>query len=193
MTEYPGNSPADTARLLDAISFAAHRHRFQKRKDREASPYINHPIDAAELLARGGGVTDMVTLLAAVLHDTVEDTQTTPEEIEARFGPDVRGVVEEVTDDKSLLKEERKRLQVEHTPTLSSRAKLVKLVDKISNVIDVTHHPPADWPLERRVAYLDWSAAVVAGCAGVNPALERYFADVQRDGRAELGRFGGSP
>jgi guanosine-3',5'-bis(diphosphate) 3'-pyrophosphohydrolase len=168
------------------LHFAADKHRFQRRKDPEASPYINHPIAAAELLARVGGVTDAVTLLAAVLHDTVEDTQTTPAELEARFGGEVRAVVEEVTDDKTLPREERKRRQIEHAPQLSERAKLVKLADKICNVLDVTYRPPERWTLERRRAYLDWSAAVVAGCQGVNAELERYFAEVLAQGRARL-------
>jgi guanosine-3',5'-bis(diphosphate) 3'-pyrophosphohydrolase len=176
----------ETALLLDGLHFAADKHRFQRRKDPEASPYINHPIEAADLLARVGGVTDVVTLVAAVLHDTVEDTETTPAELEARFGADVRAVVEEVTDDKTLPKEERKHLQIEHAPHLSDRAKAVKVADKICNVLDVTLKPPADWTLERRRAYLDWSASVVAGCRGVNEALERHFAEVLAQGKARL-------
>ena len=140
----------------------------------------------AELLARVGGVTDPVVLLAAVLHDTVEDTTTTAAELEERFGAEVRAVVEEVTDDKALPKEERKRRQIEHAPQLSPRAKQVKLADKICNVRDVTYSPPAEWPPDRRRAYLDWSAAVVEGCAGVNPPLEEYFAKVLAEGRARL-------
>jgi guanosine-3',5'-bis(diphosphate) 3'-pyrophosphohydrolase len=109
-------------------------------------------------------VTDRVTLLAAVLHDTLEDTETTPAELGARFGTEVRAMVKEVSDDKRLPKQVRKRLQVEHAPSLSKRAKLIKLADKTCNVLDVTHHPPGDWSLDRRREYLDWSAAVVAGC-----------------------------
>ena len=131
-------------------------------------------------------MTDSVTLLAAVLHDTVEDTETTPAELEARFGAEVRAVVEEVTDDKRLPSEERKRRQVEHAPHLSNRAKLVKLADKTCNALDVTHHPPAKWTLERRRQYLDWSADVVAGCRGTNAAMERYFDEVLAQGRALL-------
>lgn len=176
----------EIALLLDALHFAADKHRFQRRKDPQASPYINHPIAAAELLARVGGVTDAVTLLAALLHDTVEDTETTPADLEERFGAEVRAVVAEVTDDKKLPKEERKRLQIEHAPHLSARAKLVKLADKICNVLDVTHHPPRDWTLKRRHEYLEWSAAVVAGCKGTNAELERHFAEVLAQGRARL-------
>jgi (p)ppGpp synthase/HD superfamily hydrolase len=125
-------------------------------------------------------------LLAAVLHDTVEDTETTPAELEARFGAEVRSVVEEVTDDKTLPKETRKRLQIEHAPHLSRRAKLVKLADKICNVLDVTHHPPKDWTLDRRREYLNWSEAVVEGCQGVNAAMEQHFKAVLTEGRARL-------
>jgi guanosine-3',5'-bis(diphosphate) 3'-pyrophosphohydrolase len=176
----------DTAFLLDALRFAADKHRFQRRKDPEASPYINHPIAVADLVARVGGVTDLATLLAAVLHDTVEDTETTPTELEAHFGPEVRTVVEEVTDDKTLPKLERKRRQVEHAASLSTRAKLVKLADKICNVLDVIHRPPSGWTVARRRDYLEWSAAVVTGCRGANASLERYFDEVLALGRDRL-------
>ena len=134
----------DTANLLKAIEFASRKHSTQRRKDQDASPYINHPIAVTHLLADTGGVTDLVTLIAAVLHDTIEDTQTTAEELEAQFGRTVRKVVEEVTDDKSLEKADRKQRQIDHTPNLSTRAKLIKLADKIANVQDVTDAPPTN-------------------------------------------------
>src|SRR6185436_14890407 len=107
------------AAILKALHFAADKHRDQRRKDEEASPYINHPIEVAEMLARVGGVTDLVTLQGAILHDTIEDTNTTPEELEVHFGREVRDVVLEVTDDKTLEKMERKRLQIEHAAHIS--------------------------------------------------------------------------
>ncbi len=175
------------AGLLRAIHFAADKHREQRRKGSDASPYVNHPIQVAELLARVGGVRDLVLLQAAVLHDTVEDTETTLDELEREFGPSVRAVVAEVTDDKSLPKQERKRLQVEHAPHLSAEARQLKLADKICNVGDVAHDPPADWKLERRIAYLDWTEKVAAGCRGVNEALEREYDGVLREARERLG------
>ena len=161
--------------LLQAIAFAADKHRRQRRKDAEASPYINHPIAVATVLASEGDVSDEATLLAAVLHDTVEDTQTTFVELEERFGSEVAGLVRELTDDKSLEKGERKRLQIEHARESSIRAKQVKIADKICNVRDITVSPPADWPLQRRREYLTWSEKVVAGCRGVNPKLDHAF------------------
>jgi (p)ppGpp synthase/HD superfamily hydrolase len=177
---------ADTANLLKALEFASRKHSHQRRKGRDASPYINHPIAVAHLLADTGGITDLVTLMAAVLHDTIEDTKTTAEELEAQFGRTVRKLVEELTDDKNIDKLVRKRLQVEHAPRLSRRAKAIKLADKIANVRDVTDAPPADWDLARRVAYLDWTKEVVAGCRGTNPALERLYDQVLAQGRARL-------
>jgi (p)ppGpp synthase/HD superfamily hydrolase len=177
---------ADTANLLKAIEFASRRHSTQRRKDKDASPYINHPIAVTHLLADRGGVTDLVTLMAAVLHDTIEDTKTTAEELEAQFGPTVRKVVEEVTDDKSLEKTERKRLQVDHVSHLSSRAKAIKLADKIANVQDVTDAPPAKWDLARRIDYLDWTEKVVAGCWGTNTQLEKLYDEVLKRGRAKF-------
>jgi guanosine-3',5'-bis(diphosphate) 3'-pyrophosphohydrolase len=165
----------DHARLLQALQFSAQRHRHQRRKDKLASPYINHPIEVATVLATVGGVQDLTTLIAAVLHDTIEDTGTTPDELEDRFGREVRLLVEEMTDDKRLPKLERKRLQIVHARGASHRAKLIKLGDKICNVRDVTHAPPADWGIERRREYLDWTEQVVAGCRGANGPLEAYY------------------
>ena len=128
--------------LLQAVNFAADKHRDQRRKKVETSPYINHPIQVAELLARIGEVDDLTVLMAAVLHDTVEDTETTLEELDNMFGPDVRDLVAEVTDDKSLQKAERKKEQIKHTATMTDRAKLIKLADKTCNVRDVAQSPP---------------------------------------------------
>jgi len=176
--------------LLSALHFAAGRHRDQRRKGAEGSPYINHLIEVAEILAREGAVRDPVTLQAAVLHDTLEDTHTTPEELEARFGPEVRRVVEEVTDDKRLPKQERKRLQVEHAPGLSERARLVKIADKISNARSVAVTPPADWPLDRRREYLRWTERVVAGCRGCSAPLEALYDRVLAEAHRALDREG---
>jgi methylenetetrahydrofolate reductase (NADPH) len=180
--------PHSSLELLRALHFAAQKHRDQRRKDLDASPYINHPIEVAEVLARVGGVSDLAVLQAAILHDTVEDTQTTPAELEATFGREVRELVAEVTDDKRLPKQERKRLQVEHAPRLSRRAKLVKLADKICNVRDIAHAPPRGWPHERRVEYLVWTERVVAGLRGESNALDRRFDEVLREARDIVSR-----
>ena len=161
--------------LTRALTFAAHRHRDQRRKDSEQSPYINHLLEVVEVLVHDGGVDDPLVLTAAALHDTVEDTGTSLEELAAHFGDEVAAIVAAVTDDKSLPKTERKRLQIAHAPELSSRARLVKLADKICNLRDVADRPPAGWPLERRQEYFDWAKAVVDGLRGAHPALEAAF------------------
>jgi len=163
------------ARILEALQFAALKHRDQRRKDLEASPYINHPIALANILWREGGVTDATVICAALLHDTIEDTQTTAAELRRHFGAKVAGIVLQVTDDKKLDKAVRKRLQIEHAPHLSRAAKLVKLADKISNVRDMNASPPAHWPLRRRREYFDWAKKVVDGLRGVHPRLEKLF------------------
>ena len=162
-------------KVLEAASFAAIRHTGHFRKGNDQEPYINHPLEVANLLANVGGVDDIDVLIAAVLHDTVEDVGVTREEIVERFGERVAGIVMEVTDDKSLPKAERKRLQVEHAPHLSPSAKLVKLGDKISNIRDVTNNPPAGWDAQRRREYVEWGEAVVAGLRGANTGLEDAF------------------
>ena len=161
--------------FVKALAFAADKHRGQKRKGVDASPYINHPIALADVLVNEGGVTDLTVLCAAILHDTVEDTQTTPQELAERFGEQVAGIVMEVTDDKSLDKAVRKRLQIEHAPHLSHEARLVKLADKICNLRDMLASPPAGWPTARKQEYFDWAAGVVAGMCGAHPGLEARF------------------
>jgi guanosine-3',5'-bis(diphosphate) 3'-pyrophosphohydrolase len=161
--------------ILRALEFAAHKHRDQKRKDAAASPYINHPIQLANVLCTDAGVTDSAVLAAALLHDTLEDTQTTVAELREAFGERIAAIVAEVTDDKSLLKSERKRLQIEHAAHISREAKLVKLADKICNVRDVADHPPAKWDLARRREYFEWAKAVVDRMRGTHEALERRF------------------
>jgi len=174
----------DIAKVLEAVSFSASRHSAQRRKGSDRTPYVNHPIEVANELAGVGGVDDVAVLLAALLHDTVEDTGTRPEELETRFGAEVRKIVEEVTDDKSLPKPERKRLQIEHAASMSRGAKLVKLGDKICNVREVMLNPPADWSSARKREYLAWAAAVVAGCRGTNAKLEKKFDEVLEMGRS---------
>ena len=164
-----------TERFIDALAFAAHKHRDQRRKDVDASPYINHPIALARVLAVEGGVQDTDVLCAALLHDTIEDTETTLEELQARFGERIAGIVLEVTDDTTLERERRKELQIEHAASLSHEARLVKLADKICNVRDVAASPPPDWPLERRRQYFDWARQVIDRLRGTHPALEDAF------------------
>lgn len=168
---------AVAAELLDAVMFAAERHRNQRRKDAEASPYINHPIALAHLLATVGAVDDLDVLRAAILHDTVEDTETSEAELRERFGDGVAGIMMEVTDDKALPKHRRKELQVEHAPHKSPGAALVKLADKTCNLRDIAAAPPADWPLARRQEYFDWAKQVVDALPTVSTPMLAAFND----------------
>ena len=176
----------DVLPLLDALAFSADKHRLQRRKGAAASPYINHPIEVARVLAHEGGVRDIDVLVVAVLHDTIEDTATTAGEIEARFGADIAGLVLEVTDDKALSSTERKRLQVERAGSLSPRARLVRLADKLCNVRDLLHDTPHGWSVERRRDYLDWTERVIGGCRGCNPGLERAYDQALHEARSGL-------
>ena len=169
-------------RLIAALHYAAHQHRDQRRKDEEETPYINHPIALANLLLNEAGVEDQRVLIAAVLHDTIEDTDTTEQELVRYFGKDVADIVLEVTDDKALPKAERKRLQIEHAAHISRRAKLVKLADKICNLRDITASPPADWSIVRKQEYFEWAKSVVDRLRGVHPGLEHLF-DKAYEGR----------
>lgn len=166
---------SNAAQMLEAVMFAAERHRNQRRKDAEASPYINHPIALAHLLATVGGVEDLNVLRAAILHDTVEDTETTEAEIQERFGDEVAKMVMEVTDDTSLPKQRRKELQVENAPHKSQGAAMIKLADKTCNLRDIATAPPADWPLLRRQEYFDLARRVVDGLPKVSAPLLAAF------------------
>lgn len=165
----------DTNLLLKALSFAAFKHRHKVRKGSEPIPYINHPIALADLLVRTANVRDPEIIAVALLHDTVEDTDTTFAELEAEFGPAISQLVAELTDDKSLPKEERKRLQLGHASSLSPRARIVKIADKICNLRDIVQDPPAGWPLERKQQYFDWAKSVVDKIPGTNVELEKAF------------------
>ena len=172
--------------VLKAVKFAAQKHRDQRRKDQESSPYIIHPISVALVMAEVGGIDDPEFLAAALLHDTLEDTNTSPDELETEFGQRVRKLVEEVTDDKSLPREERKNKQIENAARLSDGAALIKLGDKISNVQDVIHSPPSNWNVLRRRRYLAWAEAVINNCPRVNTPLENRFSSILFQGRQVL-------
>ena len=161
--------------VFEALQFAAHKHRDQRRKDLEASPFINHPIALANVLWLEGGVHDPAVICAALLHDSIEDTDTTPRELRVQFGKKVADIVMEVTDDRSLPKAERKRLQIAHAPRLTREAKLVKLADKICNLRDMGQSPPVTWPMSRQREYFEWAKRVVDALRGVHPKLEKIF------------------
>ena len=165
----------DVRLILRAAAFAAEKHRDQRRKDAAATPYINHPLALAELLGEGAGVTDPEILAAALLHDTVEDTQTTLDELSETFGNRIAAIVAEVTDDKSLEKQVRKKMQIVRAASSSSSAKLVKLADKICNLRDIVSMPPKDWSTKRRQEYFDWAKEVVDQVRGVSPILAEEF------------------
>ncbi len=172
--------------ILKAAHFAADKHRDQRRRGRERSPYINHPIAVAEILTGVGGITDLASIQAALLHDTVEDTNTTPEQLAEQFGDEVMHLVMEVTDDQDLKKEERKRLQIEHARDLSAKAKEIKMADKIANITDIMDSPPEDWDEARRLEYLDWGERVVAGCRDANQRLAQRFDELVTKARSAV-------
>lgn len=161
--------------VIQAAYFAAEKHKTQRRKDAEKTPYINHPLALANVLAVECGIDDVEVICGALLHDTIEDTETEPAELIAAFGEKITRIVLEVTDDKELLKIERKEAQVAHAPHISDQAKLVKLADKISNLRDISASPPSGWSVERKQEYFDWAARVIDGLRGVHPGLEALF------------------
>ena len=165
----------DLQLLTKALVFAAHKHKDQRRKDVETSPYINHPIALVDVLVNDGGITDIATICAALLHDTVEDTKTTPGELSTEFGDEIASIVMEVTDNKSMSPEARKQAQVDHAPHLSKKASAIKLADKINNLCDMVNSPPHDWKVERLQRYFDWAKLVIDGLPDDWPELKAVF------------------
>ena len=169
-----------------ALDFAARKHVHQRRKGELAEPYVNHLSDVARLLAEATEGTDIAVVIAGLLHDTIEDTDTTFAELAKEFGPEVAALVGEVTDDKALPKAERKRLQVETAPHKSPRARMIKLADKTSNLHSMIASPPKDWNSQRKREYIDWASRVVEGCRGVNRYLEQEFERARRRAKAAV-------
>ncbi len=184
------NMPAEPViQLARAYHFAASRHVSQRRKGAAAEPYINHLTEVAELVAEASA-GDITLIVASVLHDSVEDTGATLQELEAMFGGEVAALVAEVTDDKALPKQLRKELQIEHAAQASARAKIIKLADKISNLRSLANSPPADWDAERIKDYYVWAARVVDGCRSASDLLASRFDAEFRKGIGGHGSHG---
>jgi len=166
--------------VLDAAHYAAQKHASQRRKGQSAEPYVNHLIEVAHLVSTVAPEQDTNLVVAALLHDTIEDTGVTAFELVERFGLDVADLVVEMTDDKSLPKAERKRLQIEHAPNMSVRAQVIKLADKISNLRSILASPPADWDYERKREYFECGKKVVDALSQPNPILKAEFEKTYR-------------
>ena len=187
----PLSAPHAIARLTQAAHFAARAHKDQQRKGIDAEPYVNHLLEVAELVAHAEVPGDIEVVIAALLHDTVEDVGVTEAQLVAAFGERVARLVLLVTDDKSLAKDRRKWLQIEHAPGLPRDAKLIKLADKTSNLRALVRTPPQGWTRERLHHYVVWAKAVVDACGPVDPVLERLFAEAHAVADATYGRVDG--
>ncbi len=172
--------------LTKALDFAARKHIDHRRKGEREEPYVNHLAEVARLLADATDGDDLDLVLAGLLHDTIEDTKTTYDELVNEFGTVVADLVAEVTDNKSLEKAERKRRQVETAPSKSNRAKMIKVADKTSNLRSIAASPPKDWSAERKREYFEWAGEVVSGCRGVNATLEHWFDEAHASGTTTL-------
>jgi (p)ppGpp synthase/HD superfamily hydrolase len=160
-----------------AMDFAAHKHATQKRKGIRGESYVIHLTEVARLLAEATDGMDPLLVMSGMLHDTVEDTDTTPGDLASAFGPEIASIVAEVTDDKTLDKEARKRLQVQTAPGKSLRARMIKIADKTANLHSIAESPPIGWSARRKAEYVAWAREVVAACGPTNEMLERLFAE----------------
>lgn len=171
--------------VLAAARFAAERHKNQRRKGEAGEPYVNHLLEVADLISQATPDPDPIVLMAALLHDVVEDAGVTSAELAAHFGEAVANMVAEVTDDKSLPKAVRKQKQVEHAPHLSAGAQLIKLADKISNLRGVMHNKPVGWDEPRCREYFEWARRVISGMPSPNAVLLAEFETVYRQYQRE--------
>ncbi len=176
----------DTVLITHALRFAAERHSGQRRKGQAKEPYVNHLAEVAELVANATGGRDANLIAAALLHDTIEDTETSSDELVATFNNEIAQLVADVTDDKSLPKQDRKHLQVVNSKAQNMRVKLLKLADKTSNLRSLANSPPENWNTEQKQAYIDWAIKVAAGLKGVNPWLEERFDEALRRAQQAL-------
>lgn len=172
--------------VSDAAELAAHRHNGMQRKGRGSEPYINHLAEVANLLAQVTDGSDAELVAAGWLHDTLEDTETTEAELASRFSPRVAGLVDEVTDDMSLPKAERRQHQIDDAPKKSPGAKLIKIADKISNILARIIPNASDADRAELADYVDWAEKVVAGCRGGNPRLDGRFDEAVKQARSTL-------
>jgi (p)ppGpp synthase/HD superfamily hydrolase len=174
--------------VMRAADAAAHWHAHQRRKGAAQEPYINHLLEVARLVAEATGGAEPDPVIAALLHDAIEDQGVKAETIASQFGERVAEIVMEVTDDKSLPKEVRKRKQIENAPKISREAKLVKLADKTSNVRTIAASPPPDWSVQRRLEYIAWARQVAAGLRGTSAWLEQQFDEAAERAMRSLDR-----
>ena len=166
--------------LLKAADFAADKHKMQRRKGYLRIPYINHPLKVA-LILTDAGESSIDLIISALLHDVLEDTPTTKNEIENIFGLNVLSIIIEVTDNMSLSEKERKAEQIIKAPGLSDSAKKIKIADKICNIRDILNYP-IHWSRKRKLRYVEWSKQVVDCCCGVNQVLDEWFEEVYKKG-----------
>jgi guanosine-3',5'-bis(diphosphate) 3'-pyrophosphohydrolase len=172
--------------VSEAADFAARRHSGQQRKGRGSEPYVNHLAEVANLLSIAADGTDAELVAAGWLHDTIEDTATTREELAQEFGERVTALVVEVTDDMTLPKQERRQKQIVDAPRKSPGAKLIKIADKISNIRARILPQPSQEERDDLIDYVGWAEKVVAGCRGVNAVLDRMFDETVTLARSTL-------
>lgn len=168
-------APITFATVMDAAFFGAERHATQRRKDIAATPYINHPLSLASLLATEAGIDDFIIICAVLLHDTIEDTDTTEDELRQRYGDEITDIVLELSDDKSLPKAVRKQYQIDHAAAKTLKAKIASLADKTCNLRDLAVSTPIGWTAERVDLYFDWAEKVGRQLMGQNPLLDALF------------------
>ncbi len=170
--------------LIKAGVYAAEKHKYQRRKGFNQVPYVNHPLKVASLLSQCGE-KDETLLIAAILHDVIEDTDATEQEITEKFSKEVSDIVMEVTDDKDLPYAVRKELQIKRVPSLSENAKKLKIADKTCNIRDILIYP-LDWSTERKLSYLEWAGEVIDKCRNINPELDKAFDKTRDEGLEKL-------
>ncbi|MFZ9848658.1 MAG: HD domain-containing protein [Flavobacteriales bacterium] len=172
--------------LFKALNYSAEQHKAQRRKGMESVPYINHPIKVTNIITQFIPDASDDLICAAILHDVVEDTDATIDDIKNKFGDAIASIVQEVTDDKSISKAESRRKQIENAPKLSYNAKIIRVCDKISNVRDICGENIPDWDYKTKIEYLNWAEQVVYALDKFHEELQFAFKDEVRWGRLKI-------
>ncbi|EFO18322.1 hypothetical protein LOAG_10172 [Loa loa] len=164
--------------IIEAVDLAARRHRQQRRKDAAQTPYVNHPIGVAYILTSEGQITDTTTIIAAILHDIVEHTKTTDEEIRKMFGDEIADIVKECTMVRSMKREARMKSELEKASKLSHKAKLVQLADKLNNIRDIERGTPLGWTKQHVTEYIIFAKDLLSKIRGIHGPLESALDDI---------------
>jgi len=171
----------DAEAVLGAAIFATEKHKSQVRSNEKKTPYIIHPIEVADLVMKIGHVYDKDVLITALLHDVMDDTQTTYEQITSLYGTKVSSYLEEMTSKQGLSLKEQKKQQIMQAFRQNPSVAIIKLSDKLSNLKTLATSPPPSWSRDRIDQYFQWAQTVIENLPESNQLLKKAVKNVISD------------